>query len=250
MRYFLDISYLGTHYAGWQIQQNALTVQEVLEKALQTYTGEAISVLGAGRTDTGVHASQLLVHFDYEGEISEKTRFGLNGILPHDIAVNAIYLSEQQHFHARFDAISRAYCYRISTQKAPLTHQTTAWIRRGVDVAAMNEGARVLLAYEDFASFCKLHGEQKTTLCDMHHAYWTQEGTLLSFHIQANRFLRGMVRAIVGTLLWMGEGKIQLSDFRAIIEAKDRSQAGPNVAAKGLTLERVNYPPGSFKLIG
>ena len=250
VRYFLDISYLGTQYAGWQIQPNALTVQEVLEKAIKTYFGEPISVLGAGRTDAGVHARQLLVHVNVDAELSEKTRFGLNGILPHDISVNGIYTSRQEDFHARFDAISRAYCYRISTRKAPLDTQITSWIRRKLDVEAMNAAARELLNYNDFASFCKLHGDQKTTLCDMHHAYWTQEGTLLTFHVQANRFLRGMVRALVGTLIWVGEGKIGIPEFKAIIEAQDRAAAGPNVEAKGLTLEKVNYPAGSFTLIG
>ncbi|MEM7514243.1 MAG: tRNA pseudouridine(38-40) synthase TruA [Bacteroidota bacterium] len=250
VRYFLDISYLGTQYAGWQIQPNALTVQEVLEKALQTYFGEPVSVLGAGRTDSGVHARQLLVHFHVDVVLSEKTRFGLNGILPHDISVNGIYTSTQEDFHARFDAISRAYCYRISTHKSPLDTQITSWIRRRLDVEAMNTAAKALLDYKDFASFCKLHGDQKTTLCDMHHAYWTQKGNLLTFHVQANRFLRGMVRALVGTLIWVGEGRISIPEFISIIEAKDRAAAGPNVEAKGLTLEKVNYPVGSFTLVG
>ena len=247
VRYLLDIAYKGTHYAGWQIQPNALAVQEVLEKALHTVLREKIRTHGAGRTDAGVHASQLMVHFDGPESLPGNVLHSLNGTLPADIAVNAIYKPHNPDFHARFDAMSRSYRYQIVLQKSPLWQEVTYWVRQTVDIDTMNEAAECLAHFEDFASFCKAHGNNKTTICQVAHAYWEAEGPLWVFHIQANRFLRGMVRGIVGSLLEVGAGKKTVADFVKMVEARDRSKAGPNIAAQGLTLSEVAYPPNSWE---
>lgn len=246
MRYVLDISYHGKAYAGWQIQPNANTVQAELEKALSTLLRQAVGVIGAGRTDAGVHARQLIVHFDYEGALPSNFFYGVNGILPHDIAVHRLLQPTAEDFHARFDAISRSYEYHLVLQKTPLAHGLAYWVRQKLDFSLMNEAASEMTAYQDFASFCKAHGDNKTTLCDLSHAYWEPQGDKWIFHIKANRFLRGMVRAVVGTLLEVGKGKISVADFKQIIESKDRKLAGANVAAEGLFLTEVAYPEGSF----
>jgi tRNA pseudouridine38-40 synthase len=246
MRYFLDISYKGTHYAGWQRQKNALGVQEVLEKALSTFLRQATQAHGAGRTDTGVHARQLMVHFEYEGKLDRSFFAGINGLLPYDIAVNKVLLPSHPGLHARFDAISRAYVYQIVRHKSPEHHEFAHWERQNLDLKAMAAAAATLLEFEEFASFCKAHGNQNHYRCDMQEVRWEEKDDLLLFHIRANRFLRGMVRAIVGTLLFVGRGKLTVEEFRQIIEAQDRQAAGPNAPAKGLFLTEVRYPVGSF----
>ena len=249
MRYVLDISYKGTHYAGWQIQPNATTIQEVLQVALTAFLRTPISCTGAGRTDAGVHARQLMVHFDLDETLSHRFLHAINGILPSDIAVNAVYQAVDANFHTRFHALSRAYTYQIVRRKSPLHEDFALWIRHEVDVKLMNQAGEILTEYKDFGSFCKAHAANETNLCDIYHAYWEETEELLLFHIKANRFLRGMVRAVVGTMLEIGRGKMDLNGFRKVIDAQDRSSAGPAVAAKGLFLTEVNYPDNSFLLL-
>jgi len=249
MRYVLEIGYKGTHFAGYQIQPNAHTVQAELEQALQTALRCRVATQAAGRTDAGVHASQLYVHFDHEGPLSARLVHSLNGILPADVAVRTLYMATTPDFHARFSALSRAYVYQIVLQKSPLLQDTSLWVRRSLDIHRMHAAAAMLLQYEDFASFCKAHGDNKTTLCQLHEAGWEVLPDRWCFHVRANRFLRGMVRALVGSLLWVGMGKISPEEFRTIIEARDRSQAGPNVPAQGLILKAVTYPPGCMKAV-
>ncbi|MEL6672212.1 MAG: tRNA pseudouridine(38-40) synthase TruA [Bacteroidota bacterium] len=249
MRYVLDISYHGGAYAGWQIQPNAHTVQAELEGAMKTFFGEEVSVMGAGRTDAGVHGKQLMVHFDREEELALPFVHSLNGILPGDLAVNALYVAEDPEFHARFSATHRAYIYQLVRKKSPLWPGLAMWVRHPLDLEAMQAAARSLKDYESFGSFCKAHGANKTNRCRIDHAYWEENGDLLCFHIGADRFLRGMVRAIVGTLLLVGAGKMSLEEFRAVIEAEDRTQAGPNAPAHGLFLTEVRYPEDSLRLI-
>ncbi|MEM7369408.1 MAG: tRNA pseudouridine(38-40) synthase TruA [Bacteroidota bacterium] len=247
-RYILDISYQGANYAGWQIQPNANTVQAELDAALSTLLRTDIRSTGAGRTDAGVHARQLIVHFDHAGEIPHSLLHGLNGILPYDIAANALFQPTTSDFHSRFTATSRSYVYQIVRQKSPEYYLTAHWIRYQIDVENMNRAAALLLEYDEFGSFCKAHADNATNLCQMYHAYWEESQDLLCFHIKANRFLRGMVRAIVGTLLLVGRGKMSLSEFRAVIEAQDRTAAGPAAEAKGLFLTEVGYPEESFSV--
>lgn len=249
MRYVLDISYHGKAYAGWQRQINANTVQEELEKAMATLLRQPISTLGAGRTDAGVHARQLIVHFDYEGALPTNFFYGVNGVLPHDIAVHRLLQPTDEEFHARFDALSRTYEYHLVRQKTPLSYGVSFWVRQELDFVAMNKAARSMANYTDFASFCKAHGDNKTTLCNLSHAYWEKQGDIWVFHIKANRFLRGMVRAVVGTLLEVGKRKMTVKGFQQIIEGKDRKLAGANIAAEGLFLTEVTYPEGSLRPI-
>ncbi len=255
MRYILDISYLGTRYAGWQIQPNANTVQAELNRALSILLQKEIETLGAGRTDTGVHAAQLLVHVDIEGDLPLHFQRRLNSLLPKDIAVHAIFTSSKTDFHARFDAIRRQYQYFITAQKHPLLAETAWFCPAKLDVEKMNEAATILLEYDDFASFAKTGGQNHTTFCKLSQAHWRKAGEkealfvvknapLYVFTIESDRFLRGMVRAIVGTLVRVGEGKISLPEFRRVIEAKNRRQAAENAPPQGLFLTKVEYPEG------
>jgi tRNA pseudouridine38-40 synthase len=247
MRYVLDISYHGARYAGWQIQANAHTVQAELEQALGTILRQKIATTGAGRTDAGVHARQLMVHFDFPDPLPERFHFGLNGILPPDVAVNQVFRPARPDFHTRFDALSRSYDYQLVLRKSPLLQGAALWVRQPLNFEAMNEAAACLPAYQDFASFCKAHGDNRTTLCELHHAFWEQTSPYTwAFHIKANRFLRGMVRAVVGSLLEVGKGNWTLADFRSMVEARDRRKAGPNVLPYGLYLAEVSYPEGSL----
>ncbi len=249
MRYFLDISYQGTHYAGWQRQNNAISVQQKLEEALSTFLRQETACTGAGRTDAGVHARQLMVHFDTENPQDRRLLAGLNGILPDDIAVKAVYEASQMPLHARFDASHRAYIYQITKRKNPEYQFTASWVKPALDLERMQAAAASLLEYKEFASFCKANGNNLTYLCDIRRAEFEETQDLLLFHVGANRFLRGMVRALVGTLLWVGTGRLSVKDFREIIEAQDRKAAGPNAEAKGLFLTEVLYPEGSLRLI-
>lgn len=241
-RYFLQLSYKGTRYFGWQIQPNAVSVQEVLEKTLSTVLRESVAVVGAGRTDTGVHALFYILHFDVLNEITEpdKLVFHLNRFLPADIAIQKIWKVDNE-MHARFSAVSRTYKYFISTEKNPFTTETSFLYTGFLDVDKMNEAARILFYYNDFTSFSKLHTDVKTNNCKIYEAAWKQEDRQLIFTIKADRFLRNMVRAIVGTLLEVGKGKITIDDFKKIIEAKDRGAAGTSVPAQGLFLVDIEY---------
>ncbi|MEO0468638.1 MAG: tRNA pseudouridine(38-40) synthase TruA [Bacteroidota bacterium] len=247
MRHFIDISYFGKAYAGWQIQQNAHTVQAELDQALSTLLRKEIRSTGAGRTDTGVHARQLMVHFEHEEALPASFLHSINGLLPADISVNQLLKPVKPDLHARFDASHRSYIYQIVRKKSPFHHDFAYWLRTEVDVAKMQAGAELFKGYTEFGSFCKANAANLTNICRIDHAYWQEEGELLCFHIGADRFLRGMVRAVVGTLLMLGKGKISLAEFQAIIEAQDRRAAGPSAEAKGLFLTEVRYPEGSFQ---
>lgn len=242
-RYFLQLSYKGTRYFGWQRQPNAISVQEVIEKTLSTVLRENVAVVGAGRTDTGVHASFYVLHFDVSTEIQkpEKLVYHLNRFLPDDIAIQKIK-KVSNDFHARFNAVSRTYKYYISTVKSPFSTETSYQFTVPLDVEKMNEAAKTLFEYNDFTSFAKLHTDVKTNNCKIFQAEWEKFGYQLVFTIKADRFLRNMVRAIVGTLLEVGKGKITIDDFRKIIESKNRGSAGTSVPAHGLFLVDIEYP--------
>jgi tRNA pseudouridine38-40 synthase len=248
-RYFLQISYNGTNYHGWQIQPNASSVQEVMEKALSTVLREEISVVGAGRTDTGVHASFYMLHFDSENENlqNENLVFRLNRFLPDDIAVQQIF-PVKPDVHARYNAVSRTYKYFISTVKNPFETSIAYQYTLPLDVNKMNEVATVLFEYRDFSSFSKLHTDVKTNNCNIMLAEWRPEGDRIVFTIKADRFLRNMVRAIVGTLLEAGKGKLSKDGLRNIIEEKNRGKAGVSVPAHGLFLVDVEYPEELFEV--
>ena len=241
MRYFIELSYKGTNYHGWQIQPDVNSVQEEITKAFETILQEKIQIVGAGRTDAGVHASQMFAHVDTTKELTTEYIHKFNTILPNDIVIKAItkVLDEK---HARFDAISRSYEYRILIGRDPFLLETTWQIYKNkIQIDKMNKAAKILFQYEDFESFSKVKTDVKTFNCTIMRAEWRREGNQLIFYIKANRFLRNMVRAIVGTLLDVGLEKISIEDFRNIIESKKRSEAGLSVPAKGLFLTEVNY---------
>lgn len=242
-RYFIQLSYDGTAYHGWQIQPNGITVQETVEKALSVVARETVAVTGAGRTDAGVHASFYVVHFDTENQNldNEKIIHNLNSLLPYDIAIQRVFKVHPEA-HARFDALNRTYKYYLIKSKDPFLRQYAAKESRIPDLVKMNEAACKLLDYEDFTSFSKLGTDVKTNNCKVDLAEWTDEGNKSVFTIRADRFLRNMVRAIVGTLLEVGFGKISIEEFCRIIEAKDRCAAGASVPAKGLFLTGIGYP--------
>ncbi|MBS4013401.1 MAG: tRNA pseudouridine(38-40) synthase TruA [Bacteroidetes bacterium] len=244
-RYFIKLSYDGTNYHGWQKQPGDVTVQETLEEALNTILREDVNLTGAGRTDTGVHAREYFAHFDTKlspEKIAKKNLvFKLNSILPKDIAIHEIF-SVKNDAHARFDAISRTYHYQISTKKDPFL-QGRAWINnRPLDIEKMQAATKLLFKHTDFTSFSKSNTQTKTNNCKIISAEWIKDEHLLIFKITADRFLRNMVRAIVGTLVDVGLGKISISDFDHIIKAKSRTKAGYSVPACGLFLEKIEYP--------
>ncbi|MBC8756516.1 tRNA pseudouridine(38-40) synthase TruA [Kordia sp. YSTF-M3] len=246
MRYFIELSYNGEKYHGWQNQPNAISVQEVLEKAITTLLRSKISILGAGRTDAGVHAKQMFAHFDTDivFDRSELT-LKLNSFLPKDVAVYDIH-PVKKHAHARFDATGRTYEYWIVTEKNPFHNQSAHLVYKKLDVDLMNAAAKELFNYEDFKSFSKTHTDVKTYICKIEKAVWEQRNELLVFTIRADRFLRNMVRAIVGTLLEVGLGKLSIEEFKQIIESRDRNNAGTSVPGKALYLTAVTYPEETF----
>ncbi len=241
LRYCIEFSYNGKNYFGYQIQPDAVSVQEELEKALSTILREEIKTTGAGRTDTGVHARKMFAHFDTEKAVDADLPRKLNSFLPPDISVKRIF-QVREDFHARFDATYRTYEYYISLEKNPFT-QESAWQhwKRGLDMDKMNEACKILFEYEDFTSFAKLKTDNKTNLCTIYKAEWEQQGNELKFTVSANRFLRNMVRAIVGTMVDIGLGKIQPDDLRKVIEDKHRNSAGTSAPAHGLYLVDVGY---------
>lgn len=247
MRYFLEIAYDGTDYHGWQIQPNARTVQEVLNKCLSTILRQPIETVGSGRTDTGVHASQQFVHFDTIAPIeADAVCYRLNRLLPPDISARQIY-PVGLDAHARFDAVSRTYEYRLTQEKNPFLQRYAYYLNKPVDLTKLNEAAAVLLTFEDFTTFSKVKGDTLHYRCQMYEANWQQEKTNLIFKIKANRFLRGMVRLVVGTLLDVGTGKISVEDFKAIVAAQDRKLASGAAPATGLFLTSVAYPENYFE---
>lgn len=242
-RYFVKLSYKGTSFHGWQIQPNAVTIQDVLQKAFSLLLREDIAVTGAGRTDTGVHAKNYIAHFESVKKIEDCNQFvfKLNSFLNNDIAVHKIF-PVNEDAHARFSAISRTYEYRIHKNKNPFLTDTSYYIYEKLDFNAMNSAAKILFEYNDFTSFSKLHTDTKTNFCKIFRADFTEIGQQYVFIIEADRFLRNMVRAITGTLLDVGRGKINDEDFRKIIENKNRSFAGASVPAHGLFLTEIKYP--------
>ena len=245
MRYFIELSYDGTLFVGWQRQPSGDSIQSCLEDALSILFRKPLSIVGAGRTDAGVHAHQMFAHVDIDEHIDQDMTFRLNKLLPKSIAVRNI-IAVAQDAHARFDAVSRSYCYHITTQKNPFMHKRSYQFSKPLNTKLMNQAAKILIDNEDFKCFSKSKTDVKTYICDIQHAHWQQDGSELVFFIQANRFLRNMVRAIVGTLIQVGLRKISISDFEAIIASRDRSQAGYSVPGHGLYLEKVNYPKHIF----
>lgn len=242
-RYFLRLAYRGAPFHGWQVQPNAVSVQGEVEKAMSIVLRTPISVVGAGRTDTGVNARTMYAHFDFEGELPEKGRLlvSLNRLLGRDIAVHDI-IPVHVGAHARFDASERSYKYFVSFEKTPFFYPLSWHCPNGLDITLMNEAARLLLDTSDFTSFAKLHSDAKTNICKVTKAEWSFEGESFAvFSITADRFLRNMVRAIVGTLIDVGRGKLSLEGFRRIIERKDRCAAGQSMPGEALFLWDVKY---------
>ena len=240
-RFFLEFSYAGTAYHGWQRQPNALSVQEVMEEALALLLKQQTPLTAAGRTDTGVHAKQMFAHFDADTTDLEQLIFRLNQFLPNDIAVIRIR-EVKPRAHARFDALSRTYEYHLNNFKSPFVQGMSYGLYQPLDVEQMNKAASILLEYEDFECFSKAHTDVKTFLCTISKAVWEKSETGLVFTITANRFLRNMVRAIVGTLIEVGLGKKNIQEMHTVIESKNRSLAGYSVPAEGLFLTHIEYP--------
>lgn len=250
MRFFITLSYDGARYHGWQVQPNGPSVQEKLQWALSTLLREEIQVTGAGRTDAGVHARMMMAHFDFNGVWEEgsdgsldcmQLAYKLNRLLPQDIAVQRVE-SVSNDMHARFSATARTYHYYIHTVKDPFLRTTSCELHYPLDFDRMNEAAAILMEYEDFGAFCKAHADVKTTLCHVTVARWHQTSpSSWYFEITANRFLRNMVRAVVGTLIDVGRGRLSLDDFRKVIEGKRRTEAGESMPAHALFLEDITY---------
>ena len=242
-RYFVTLSYDGTRYHGWQIQPNGVSVQERLQEALSTLLREPIAVTGAGRTDAGVHARKMVAHFDWKGDAidGQQLAYKLNRLLPYDIAISKVEMVSED-MHARFSATSRMYHYYIHTTKDPFQRAYSCEIHYPLDFAKMNDAAQILMTYEDFGAFCKSGADVKTTLCQVTKAEWVQTSpTTWYFEIRANRFLRNMVRAVVGTLIEVGRGRLSLDDFKKVIEGKQRSDAGESMPGNALFLEDIVY---------
>ena len=247
MRYFLELAYFGKAYHGWQNQPNAISVQEEIEKALSVVFQHKIDIVGAGRTDAGVHAKQIFAHFDVDEELQKEAfQFKLNSLLPADIALKGVF-KVKADAHARFDALSRSYEYHIVQQKDPFLEDRSYFLKNKLDVEKMNQAAEILKDYTNFKCFSKSKTDVKTYNCKISEAVWKTENEVLVFHISADRFLRNMVRAIVGTLLEIGFGKQAVESMHDIIKSKDRSRAGTSVPAKGLYLTRVTYPEIAIK---
>lgn len=246
MRYFFEISYHGARYHGWQTQKNAVGVQAIVEQSLSVLLGQPTAIVGSGRTDTGVHCRQQFFHADLPGDtLPPDLLVRLNSFLPPDIAIHSIR-PVQPDAHARYDARLRAYEYHITRVKDPIRMGLAYYYFRPLDIGHMNEAAACLIGHHDFQSFSKVHTNVHHFLCEVKSAHWHQHETLLVFSIEANRFLRGMVRALVGTLLEVGSGRMTTPGFQQVVAGKDRSKAGMNVPAEGLFLSRVEYPQDIF----
>lgn len=247
LRYFFEISYKGTNYHGWQIQQNALSVQQVVQEALNTLLNRSIDIVGSGRTDAGVHAKRQYFHAD----ISEPLEcsdfcYHLNAVLPEDILVKSIRMVKEDA-HARFDATSRTYYYRIIKQKDPFLWNQAFIYHKELDIEKLNRASQILVGNHDFESFSKVKTQVNNFICNVHFAQWMRSEQEVLFQIKANRFLRGMVRAVVGTLLQVSEGKLDVDGISDILKSKDRRQAGRSVPAEGLFLWQIEYPDHIFK---
>jgi tRNA pseudouridine38-40 synthase len=246
-RYFIQLRYKGTNFNGWQKQKNARSIQETIENALSVLLRTPIELTGAGRTDTGVHAQNYFAHFDSSTSILEKDKFiyQVNQIVTDDICITRI-IEVLPTAHARFDAISRTYEYRIILNKDPFEREFCLYVHNNLDRSLMNECCTILLENSDFTSFCKLHSDNKTNVCKLMEANWIIENNKLIFRIKSDRFLRNMVRAIVGTLIKVGEGKLSVVEFKAIVESKNRRLAGNSAPPQGLHLIEIEYSKNIF----
>jgi len=245
-RYFIELAYNGTGYHGWQIQPGAPTIQEELNRSLSVLLRQETNAIGAGRTDTGVHASFFVAHFDTEQAVAntELLKYKLNRLTGKGIAVKKIY-EVRPEIHARFSAIARTYKYYINKEKDPFNYAFSFNVFPLPEIQKMNEACKLLFEQNDFTSFAKLHADARTNICKIMQAYWEETETQLIFTIKADRFLRNMVRAIVGTLIDVGQNKITIEDFRHIIESRDRCKAGVSVPGQGLFLCNIEYPEES-----
>jgi len=245
-RYFIDLSFKGTNYHGWQVQPNAISVQSVVNNALSVFLKESITTVGSGRTDTGVHASHFIAHFDIMNELHENVNdliYKINAYLPVDITIHQIF-SVKSGIHARFSAISRIYSYTINQVKDPFDIDFSLYFPVKVNIELMNRAAAMLKGQHDFTSFSKLHSNTKTNICNVFYAEWRKDNNKLIFTIEADRFLRNMVRAITGTILDVGRGKTSMEKFIQILQGKDRNLAGVSVPPHALCLNFIKYPEG------
>ncbi len=249
MRYFLEVSYDGTAFHGSQVQGDTLTVQGTLNKALATLLRRPVETFGASRTDEGVHALGNFYHFDEENELHPQFHYKLNAILPYTMALHGIYTSTKEAANARFDATSRRYRYRIYDKKNPFLHQRALYYPFSIDKAILNDTAAALMEYKNFETFSKRNTQSHTFLCTIFQSYWETVGEELHYVVEANRFLRGMVRGLVGTQLQIARGRNTLEGFRKLIEAQDCTGADFSVAGHGLYLEAVNYPDDYLKVV-
>lgn len=247
-RYFIILSFRGTAYHGWQIQPHSITVQEALDNALSTILNEEIKTTGAGRTDTGVHAKFFCAHLDsIKSDLIQRSKLinRLNRYLPKDISIKQI-ARVADTAHARFSAVSRTYRYYISRVKDPFRDDLLWYYNGNMELETMNKACKILMKHDDFTSFSRLHSDNKTNLCKIYHAEWTERENIVIFTIKADRFLRNMVRAITGTMIDIGRGRTSLNRFEEIIKSKNRGNAGKSAPASGLFLEDIGYPPEIF----
>ena len=244
-RYFIELCYLGEGFAGFQVQENANTIQAEVELALATVLRERVQLTGSSRTDTGVHAEQNYFHFDIERTVSPELRYNLNAVLPPGIAIKDI-IAVAPGSHCRFDACSRQYRYEVYSQKDPFMQGRGYYFPYVVDLEAMRAAAAVVMEYDDFRSFAKRKGQAKTSVCVVDHSEWERVGEKMVYQVRANRFLRGMVRGLVGTMLRVGRGRMSVEAFRGVIERGDPSAVDFSVPGYGLVLERVAFTKGYF----
>jgi tRNA pseudouridine38-40 synthase len=241
LRYFLEVSYKGTNYSGFQSQKNANSIQEEVEKAFAILHKEKAVLTGSSRTDAGVHAFQNFFHFDFEKSLHPQLVYKINAILPEDIVVKSV-MQVNPDAHCRFDAVSREYKYFVYRQKDPFLRDRAYYYPYKINIEKLQQAAAILTEYQDFTSFSKRNTQVKTFVCQIQRSEWVEENQCLVYNVKANRFLRGMVRALVATMLKVGRGTIDLEEFRSIVEAKDCTQASFAVPATGLFLIEVNYP--------
>jgi len=247
LRYFIDLSYNGTNFHGWQVQPNAVTIQSLLNDCLSTLLKKEINCVGAGRTDTGVHAKQMIAHFDCEKTFNPINLVSkLNAFLPKDIAVRSIRKVQSQA-HARFDAKKRTYVYKICSSKNVFEYDKSYFFKNKLDIGLMNEACLIMMNYSDFESFSRTNSDVKTFICYLSEATWKKSNDFIQFKISADRFLRNMVRAIVGTMIDIGTKKTSLKEFDRIIQSKDRSMAGASAPSRGLYLTHIDYNNSIFK---
>lgn len=246
-RYFLELAYKGTQYSGFQVQENAVTIQSEVEKALQVFFRKEITLTGSSRTDAGVHALQNFFHFDDDGMIKEKELYHLNAILPQDIALKNIFKMGDDDCHCRFDAIAREYKYYIYQNKNPFYIDRAWFYPYKLNVDLLRQSAETILQYTDFTSFSKRNTQVNNFLCHIQYSRWEEQDDFLVYTTRSNRFLRGMVRGLVGTMLRVARGKISLQEFKSIIEAKDCTMADFSTPPQGLFLAKVIYPENYFQ---